>query len=88
MSNVNYKSYLNKINIKINKLSKDKVILNNFIVKGYSSDKGFYFDEITSFSDVANINANGFIEDDNISTFKIIKKQKSGKSSELLGCRS
>ena len=75
-SNVNYISYLNKINIKINKLSKDKVILNNFIVKGSSSDKGFYFDEITSFSDIVNINANGFIEDNNISSFKINLKSK------------
>ncbi len=75
-NDVNYISYLNKINIKINKLSKDKIILNNFTIIGSSSNNGFNFDEITSFSDIADVTANGFIEKNNISTFRINLKSK------------
>ena len=69
--NINYLKYINNINININRLINNKIILDNFHAKGFSSNNIFTFNKITSSSDKLNIIASGNVENNNVSTFKI-----------------
>ena len=73
-SNINYLQYINTININVSKLISDKIILDNFHAKGFSSDNAFTFNELTSSSDNFNIKASGDVENNNVSSFKIYLK--------------
>ncbi len=68
---VNYLTYLNKVNIKINKFSLKKIILNNFSIVGASSNNSFSFEKINAVSDQVIIVASGNVEYNNISSFKV-----------------
>ena len=70
-SNINYLKFINKISIYINRLTYNKIILDNFSAKGFFSNNIFTFNEITSSSDRFSIKASGNVENNNISSFKI-----------------
>lgn len=70
-TSINYFEYINKIDLRINQLISNNIILDNFFVKGYRSNKAFLFNKIEVNSDKVNIVSDGKIEFDNISSFKI-----------------
>ena len=75
-NDINLFSYLNKVNIKIKKLSLNKVILDDLSIIGSSSDNSFSFEKIIVSSDKVNIKASGNIENNNISSFLINLKSE------------
>lgn len=75
-NDINLFAYLNKVNIKIKKLSLNKVILDNLSIAGSSSDNSFTFEKIIVSSDKVNIKASGNIENNNLSSFLINLKSE------------
>ena len=66
-----YLSYINKINIKIDKLISSNIILDNVSVRGFNNNNAFLFNEIAVNSDKVEIYSSGKIEFNNISSFKV-----------------
>ena len=60
-----YLSYINKINIKIDKLISSNIILDNVSVRGFHNNNAFLFNEIAVNSDKVEIYSSGKIEFNN-----------------------
>ena len=69
-SQVNYLSYINKLDLKFNKFISDKLIIDKLSIKGYSTLNQFNFNSISASNKFLNFNATGTVEYDNISSFK------------------
>ena len=67
----NILSFINKIDITFSKFVNDNIVLDNFYINGNSNNSSFVFNEISVKNKKININANGNIEYNNISNFKI-----------------
>ena len=70
-SNIDYMQYVNNIDLLFNKFTNDNIKLDNFSIKGFSSEKSFIFNEIIVNSNKVNIVSSGVIEFNNITSFKI-----------------
>ena len=70
-NDINYLSYVNKVDVFFKKFINDKLIMDNLKIKGYSTQKIFLFNEISAINNYLQLKASGNVEFNNISTFKI-----------------
>ena len=69
-SQVDYLSYINKLDLKFNKFITDKLIIDKLSIKGYTTLNQFNFNSISASNKFLKLNATGTVEYDNISSFK------------------
>ena len=69
-SQVDYLSYINKLDLNFNKFISDKLIIDKLSIKGYTTLNQFNFNNISASNQFLKLNATGTVEYDNISSFK------------------
>ena len=67
---IDYLSYVNKLDLKFNKFITEKLIIDKLSIKGYTTLNQFNFNSISASNKFLKLNATGTVEYDNISSFK------------------